>query len=497
MRGIANVGDVLAGKYQVEKILGIGGMGMVVAAMHLELDQRVALKFMLPSALESPEASARFLREARAAGRLTSEHVCRVIDVGRFESGAPYMVMEYLDGEDLGTLRKRRGPLRVSEAVDYVLQACEGLGEAHAHGIIHRDLKPDNLFLASRADGRRVIKVLDFGISKAAVTGIETRTGDVMGSPAYMAPEQMYATKDVDVRADVWSLGVVLYQLLGGVLPFPGDTLPQVCVAVLESEPAPLDQVRVDVPSGLSAVVMRCLSKQPDGRYSDIAELAEALAPFASPEGVGSVTRTRSLLRRRPAAVLGEPDPAALPVDSDVAATLDATRDGLVTPAARPQVVFSAPPVAETTTFGGSAGESLSLRSPRISRGALAGLGAALVIAVIGIAMVVRRGDDRAREAVVPARTTSPGLTVEPLPDPPPSDAAASSAVGAAPSAGSADPDAEPTAPQHDLPSHKPRERRGTAPRVAPDAGAPTPPPDDPPEDQWGHMHHDQPPRKP
>src|SRR5215831_16737755 len=238
--GIAAVGDVLAGKYRVTKILGIGGMGMVVAATHLELDQRVAIKFMLPGAGDSPETSLWFLREAKAAGRLSSEHVCRVMDVGRFDSGAPYIVMEYLQGESVAAMLRRHGPLRVSDAVDIILQAIEGLAEAHAHGIVHRDLKPDNLFLHKRNDGGTTVKVLDFGISKVKVTGISTRTGDIMGSPAYMAPEQMESTRSVDHRADIWSLGVVLYQLVVGQAPFRGDTLPLLCMHVVNDDPEPM-----------------------------------------------------------------------------------------------------------------------------------------------------------------------------------------------------------------------------------------------------------------
>jgi serine/threonine-protein kinase len=306
LKGLANVGDVLAGKYRVDKILGLGGMGMVVAATHLELDQQVALKFMLPAALESPEASARFLREARAAGKLTSEHVCRVTDVGRFDSGEPYIVMEYLEGYDLGTMLKKRGPLRVGPAVDYLLQACEGLAEAHAQGIVHRDLKPDNLYLSARADGGHIIKVLDFGISKSSATGIATRTGDILGSPAYMAPEQMRSTKDVDSRADVWSLGAVMYQLLTGRLPFTGDSLPTLCLSVLNDDPIPPNEFREDIPDGLAAVILRCLGKEPEARFSDVGELAAALGPFATPAGFGSVTRVQSALKGRQA----PPDPS-------------------------------------------------------------------------------------------------------------------------------------------------------------------------------------------
>ena len=298
VNGIAVVGEVLAGKYRVDKILGIGGMGMVVAATHLEIDQRVALKFMLPSTHEVPEASARFLREARAAGRLNSEHVCRVIDVGRFDNGAPYIVMEYLQGENLAVRLRRRGPMRVPDGVDLILQAIEGLAEAHAHGIIHRDLKPDNLFLAKRNDGGAIVKVLDFGISKVAVTGVATGTGDIMGSPAYMAPEQMQSSRDVDQRADVWSLGVVLYQLVTGTLPFHGDSLPLLCMHVVNDAPKPMGAIRGDLPDGFEAAVLRCLCKEPSDRYADVGAMAEALAPFGPKHATTSVSRIQVVLRR-------------------------------------------------------------------------------------------------------------------------------------------------------------------------------------------------------
>src|SRR5215470_12285574 len=298
MKGLAAVGDVLAGKYKVTKILGIGGMGMVVAATHLELDQRVALKFMLPGAGDTPETELRFLREAKAAGRLNSDHVCRVMDVGRFDSGVPYIVMEYLQGYSFAALLRKRGPLRVSEAVDYLLQAIEGIAEAHAHGIIHRDLKPDNLFLHKRNDGGAIVKVLDFGISKVSVTGFSTKTGDIMGSPAYMAPEQMESTRSVDHRADIWSLGVVLYQLVVGQAPFRGDTLPLLCMHVVNDDPEPMSTIRADLPEGFEAVVMRCLHKESDARYADVGELAQALAPFGPQNANTSASRIQIVLRR-------------------------------------------------------------------------------------------------------------------------------------------------------------------------------------------------------
>ncbi len=227
MTMMANVGDVLAGKYRVDKVLGVGGMGMVVAATHLELHQKVALKFMLPAALASEEATDRFLREARAAVQLRGEHVCRVLDVGRLDGGAPYIVMEYLAGHDLETTIKDYGPLATADAVDYMLQAIEGVAEAHANQIVHRDLKPANLFVTTDNDGTPLVKVLDFGISKSGLGGVQTKTGDIMGSPAYMAPEQMASSKDVDPRADQWALGVILYQTLCNKVPFQATRCPR------------------------------------------------------------------------------------------------------------------------------------------------------------------------------------------------------------------------------------------------------------------------------
>src|SRR3954463_12881127 len=196
-------GDILAGKYRIDRVLGVGGMGVVVAAHHMQLDERVAVKFLLPRALKNPEAVTRFIREARAAVKIKSEHVARVTDVGRLENGAPYIVMEYLEGLDLGAWLQQRGPLPVSQAVEFLLQACEAIAEAHALGIVHRDLKPANLFVIRRPDGGLSVKVLDFGIAKriGAARGANiTSTAAVMGSPLYMSPEQLNSSKDADAR---------------------------------------------------------------------------------------------------------------------------------------------------------------------------------------------------------------------------------------------------------------------------------------------------------
>lgn len=295
-------GQLLAGKYRVEQVLGVGGMGAVVAAHHLQLDTKVAIKFLLPQTLGNRDAVARFAREARAAVKIKSEHVARVLDVGTLEDGAPYMVMEYLQGADLSALLRDRGPLPVPEAIDFVLQASEAIAEAHSLGIVHRDLKPANLFCIRTADGRPSIKVLDFGISKmsagaeTASHGVMTQTSAVMGSPFYMSPEQMVETRDVDARTDIWALGVILYELLAGKVPFSGETVPEVCARIAARSPPPLRDLRADVPAELEAVVSKCLEKDRQQRYRDIAELAAALFPFAPPRAWPSVERISDIV---------------------------------------------------------------------------------------------------------------------------------------------------------------------------------------------------------
>jgi serine/threonine protein kinase len=279
-------GVLLAGKYRVEAEIGSGGMGIVVSARHVAMGHRLAIKILRIQEDERDlhGAVARFVREARAAARIQSDHVVRVTDVAALPDGTPYMVMEYLEGEDLRQLLARRGELDVEEAVGHILQACEGLAEAHAAGVIHRDLKPSNLFLSRRAGGQVVLKILDFGISKVAPRPGEagiTTTGALMGSPLYMAPEQMRSTKKVDERADIWSLGLILYELLAGSPPFEGETIPEVCVAVMSAPPLPISEFRTDVPKDLQAILLKCLAKDPKDRYRTMGELARALHTFA------------------------------------------------------------------------------------------------------------------------------------------------------------------------------------------------------------------------
>jgi serine/threonine-protein kinase len=282
-------GDILAGKYRVERIIGSGGMGIVVAARHQQLGQLVAIKFVRDEAIGDEGAVERFLREARAAVKLKSEHAAKVLDVGTLESGAPYMVMEFLEGSDLAQVLEKDGPLPIVAATEWVLQACEAVAEAHAAGIVHRDLKPQNLFLARTVGGVLGVKVLDFGVSKAMGAvggefGSLTRTKTMLGSPLYMAPEQMRSARDVNAAADVWALGVVLFELLTRRWPFEAETMPDLCLKVVSEPPLSLAVLRPEVPAPLVAIVERCLSKNPAARYSNAAELATALEPHVPAE---------------------------------------------------------------------------------------------------------------------------------------------------------------------------------------------------------------------
>jgi serine/threonine-protein kinase len=276
-------GTTIGDRYVVEKLIGKGGMGIVVKARHEQLGQTFAIKVLREGILESGEAQARFLREARALARFQSEHVVRVTDIGRLTSGTPYMVMEYLEGTDLASLTARGGALPMEEAVDYVVQAAAGLAEAHAQGLVHRDLKPGNLFLTRRVDGTPLVKVIDFGIAKSLMSKTVVTQGErVLGSPRYMAPEQLKASRDTDTRADVWALGAILYRLLTGHTPFEQRDMLDLIRAITK-EPAPLLRtLRPDLPEDLEAVVARCLVANPEQRISSVGELARDLADFGT-----------------------------------------------------------------------------------------------------------------------------------------------------------------------------------------------------------------------
>jgi len=343
-------GDLLAGKYRIESVIGAGAMGTVVAAHHVMLAERVAIKFLHPDRVAMhPEAKARFIREARAASRVKSEHVARVLDIAALESGDLYIVMEYLDGCDLAAWMRVEGPMPSEKAVECILQACEALAEAHALGIVHRDLKPANLYLLSRGSiARHFVKVLDFGISKttgivpatidsiAEGGGADTGASALMGSPYYMSPEQMESARDVDGRTDIWALGVILFELVTGAVPFDGSNLLEVYRKMISATVPSMRKWPERAPAGLQAVVRKCIERRPDDRYSTVGELAVALMPFASPRGLASVERT----------LQNEKLPAPK-IDSRLPASESAsTTGGNKTLASRDFVLHASPPVA-------------------------------------------------------------------------------------------------------------------------------------------------------
>jgi hypothetical protein len=303
-------GTVLLDRYDIEAQLGVGGCSLVLRARDRLLDQPVAIKILRTDVGFARDMETRLMREARAIAQLSSQHVVRILDVGTVDTGAPFLVMELLHGTDLDAVLTRHRLLPPGLAVDYILQACDAFAEAHARGIVHRDIKPSNLFVVDRSDGAKIVKVLDFGISKSSTPDEElslTQTALLLGTPAYMAPEQMRSARLADARSDIWALGVVLYQLVEGRMPLKGDNFADLVVAAstLPHEP-------MTVAPELAPVIARCLAKAPDDRYANMAELAASLAGFTAGEiGRACVTRT--------ARVLGIAPRIPLPISTSVA----------------------------------------------------------------------------------------------------------------------------------------------------------------------------------
>jgi eukaryotic-like serine/threonine-protein kinase len=401
VRGAPKAGEELAGKYTVLEVLGTGGMGVVVAARHKALGDNVAIKLLLPKALRDKEAIGRFVREARTAAKIKSDHVARVLDIGALDTGVPFIVMELLEGQDLGRLLRSEGRQPIGEAVDWVLQACVAIAEAHALGIVHRDLKPSNLFLANRSDGTTIVKVVDFGISKALEADLGeprdtelTDTQATFGSPAYMSPEQIRSAKNVDYRTDIWSLGVILYELLVGDTPFRGETSSGV-LAAIAADPAPrLRAQRPDAPPDLEEAVALCLTKDVAQRFATVAELAVAIAPFGLESSKLHLDR---ILRLSTAGSGKLPAPRrSVPTSAAPPAAFAATEKPWVTSG-------SAHPRARLTP--------LTL----VLLGLVAGLGAALVVT---------------RAYLAPARTTpTPMPTPMPMQTPTPTPTASATAT--------------------------------------------------------------------
>jgi eukaryotic-like serine/threonine-protein kinase len=367
---VYEVGTLLAGKYRIDRVLGQGGMGMVVAATHVQLNQPIALKFLLDEVLGQPQIVERFLREARASAALRGEHVCKVSDVGTLENGAPYIVMELLSGRDLSSVVSGNGPLPVVHVADYLLQACLGIAEAHAQGIVHRDLKPANLFLTQRPDGSPLIKVLDFGIAKAqSETNMSlTRTTAVMGSPGYMSPEQLRSSRDVDARSDIWSLGVIMYELVAGRPPFNADSITEMALRVA-MDPTPV--FGFALPHGFDAVVYHCLEKDPTRRFQDVAQLAYALASYGGPRAGDLASAVARVLHVPAQPVLGATQVATTP-----------------------------------TTFSGTSGAVTGI-PPKKGKGLAIGLVAAAAIAAGIVVFATRGGAGEPGTATAPS--TQPG----------------------------------------------------------------------------------------
>jgi len=294
-------GAFIAGRYRVLRKIGEGGMGMLYACLDTVLSREVAVKLMQRSLASEPLVAERLMREARLAAQLR-RHVAQVFDCGMLETGEPYIVMELLSGQDMYAVLRESGPLKPEEVSAVMLQVCDGLAEAHAKGIIHRDLKPENLFCATQPDGEVVVKIVDFGVSKQ-LSGrrmrAQTNPGESVGSPQYMSPEQITAPSEVDARTDIWSLGVVMFELLTGKLPFRGPGTARICAAVL-TEPTPaISDYRDDVPPALEFIVRRCLEKNRDDRFDDVLQLSAALAALDTAGTAGS-----RFVTARPAAPL-------------------------------------------------------------------------------------------------------------------------------------------------------------------------------------------------
>jgi eukaryotic-like serine/threonine-protein kinase len=423
------VGQIISGRFRVEHVIGIGSMGIVLAARHLELDERVAIKFIRSEMQQVPGVLSRFAREAKAAVSIRSEHVAQVFDVGTADGIGPYIVMEYLEGQDLARVLELEGRLPIRRAVHYVMQACEALAVAHSGGITHRDIKPENLFLTRQGDLER-IKLLDFGISKATLTGTlfgdELSTSDsscLLGTPLYMSPEQIRSTAEVDHRADIWSLGAVLYELLTGRSAFVADSVHQVWTRILETSPTPVAAYCPEAPPSLQAVIDRCLEKDPSRRFQNVAELAIALLPFAPSRARLYAQRASSILGTTSDSILPAPIPSPLPISATVPVALGrASRPGPASEApsinhylAVPISDISAPPVFNHRSVQPLAEPS---RSQLVAAMAVAGLLGALFMVWFGSRRVESSGSRVDSVSAAAGRAWPGGEPVKPAAEP-------------------------------------------------------------------------------
>jgi eukaryotic-like serine/threonine-protein kinase len=406
-------GEIIAGKYRVDALLGAGAMGTVYTAHHLLLKEKVAIKFLRRDAIGHSGSVARFVQEARAAVQIQSEHVVRIRDVD-LEDGQPYIVMDHLEGCDLAAWLRKKGPLSVDLAVDFIVQTCEAIAKAHDLGIIHRDLKPANIFVVERAGEEPTIKVLDFGISKTTglvsdtlapddepVSDVVTEEKVTIGSPFYMSPEQMESARDVDERTDIWALGVTLYQLITGRLPFDGANLIQVFSQATSNRPLHLRESSPHVTAGQEAVILKCLQRERERRYRNVRELIAALANLGS-------SRAAALAMAKP--LRAEPALAQRPIRPAV------------------ELETGAGTLASRSELG-----SLAARGPDVAairkRGSLALLGMVFVAGVVVMKVLARPGPVAEERAAV-ADVGSEDRVVPPAPQAPGSGGAARTATG-------------------------------------------------------------------
>lgn len=492
-------GDVVGGKYVLDRELGRGGMGAVYAARQTNFNNRpVAIKVMLAEQANE-EARQRFLNEGSAAAMLRSEHVVQVYDLGS-ERGFEYMVLELLDGQDLSQLLERQGPLAPAVTVGYALQALRGLVEAHRNGIVHRDLKPSNLFLTRRPDGSTVLKILDFGISKSQ--GIQSQLGQpagqltstkaMLGSPLYMSPEQLRSSKSVDARADIWAMGVILYELMTGQLPYMGESLGELFAAILENEAKPPRTHNPAIPPALEEIVMRCLRKRPEERFQSSQELLEALDAFSRGGAVTSLLSGGSS-PSSPGIPVAAPPPGMIqtpanPSRPELPPMASTTGSGANIPVVKATVPLGAvtpgvglsqsgsqwtPPPAPPTT-----------KNPALF--AVGGVFALLALAGVGFgAKSVLHGKTAASASAPVASELPPVASVASAAPPSPPPTAASSAPAASSVAAAPEPPVTPvTAPAGGGRKPTPIAKPGGSPKPEPVAVTPTPPPPTPPAPQ-------------
>ncbi|MEP7048839.1 MAG: serine/threonine-protein kinase [Pseudomonadota bacterium] len=461
------IGEVISAKYRLDFILGTGGMGKVFGATHLGLGQRVAIKVLTVESDDTrrEEAQERFLREGRAMATLVSDHVVRIYDVGTLDNGAPFMVMEQLQGNDLAHLLQRNGPFAIDLAAECVRQAAAGIAAAHAQGIVHRDLKPSNLFLAQRSDGSPLIKVLDFGISKnmqvelESAAGSLTATRSVLGTPFYMSPEQVRDAKKVDFRTDVWSLGLILHELLSGSPAFEGTTLPGVCAAIVADPPAALRLKRPEVPVELENIVLKCLEKEPTRRFQTAAALMHELAQWtgrveggAPPPFSDRTIRSSPMTMKHPE--LSAPAEVLGGASSDTGTMASAVLSKSV---AR---VISNAEASQRRRYeddGGRRAAVVSSATPLWKRGAALAL-VALLLAVVGVVVLGRRAAPSAANGPATFQAPSDALTaVSGAPRPAAVHDAPMAALSAAPSAAPEPPASSAPRPADRAPTVKPK----------------------------------------